>query len=487
MWHKIRLPFLLFTILMIGGTQTPAREAEQNRIGAENHPKMLAQFGGLIEDERIATYVREVGMALVQHTSQADEDWHFYVLDSPTVNAWALPGGYIYVTRGLLALANDEAELAAVLSHEIAHVTAEHLVDREAAGGDALKEGLLSALIGGLLSDGDDRLGDAVRAGVVATISYLGEFSQEQELEADRLGIAVLGSAGYDPLAQASFLESLSAQHALDSQIAGREYNPNVVEFFSTHPADNDRIFKAHEIAAASQFVAPLENRRDAYLSIIDGMIYGDSPGQGFVRQNGFFHPKMRFAFPVPEDFVITNSAQAVRARGPEGSTMILTGGRAPSGDLQTYLTRGWIPEAFPKEADASIISRQDLTIDGLDAATVLLTYQGRDGQKTARLTVIRRDDFLFRISGTYREETAGIGEAIFDAMMGFQDLERWEAELLQPYRLRVYEVQEGDTISSLANMFPFWSFQEDRFRTLNGLEYLDSISPGDIVKLIVE
>ncbi len=483
-----RISVILFAAASFAGPAfADPRTDQQNAFGAEQHPLVLEKFGGEVADDVVTGYVTDLGQELAALTEQANDPWTFTVLDSPIVNAFALPGGYVYVTRGLLALANDEAELAAVLSHEIAHIVEDHLQDRNDAGGDALREGLLGALIGGLLSDGDDRLGDAIKSGIEATFGYLGEFTQGQEFEADKMGIELLARAGYDPQAQADFLESLAASHELESLLAGREYNPNAVAFFATHPADTERVERALREADLVGTNETRPRNQERYFDIIDGMIYGDSAEQGFVRRSGFFHPVMRFAYQVPEDFVITNSAQRVFARGPDGANMILTGGRAPAGSLSEYILRGWIPEVGRQTRIDPRPDVDEIEINGLEAATALTTIQTRQGEMLLRLTVIRRGDYLFRISGMSHPDAHDVTQGIFDAMQTFKSLEEWEADLLQPHRIEIRKVGWRDDVESLADEMPFAEYREERFRTLNGLEDDDELSRGDYVKVIVE
>lgn len=463
------------------------RTDRQEALGRENHPKVLAKFGGEVENPQITQFVDQLGRELVSFSDQPAEEWTFTVLDTPVVNAFAVPGGYIYVTRGLLALANDEAELAAVLAHEIGHVTADHLGDRDAAGGDALRNGLLGALVGGLLSGGEDRLGNAIKSGVMATIGFMGEFSQQQELEADKLGIEVLIDAGYDPFAAADFLESLAAQHELESLISGREYSPNSVEFFSSHPADANRVRDAVREAGRAGVTDHRSRDQSEYFDLIDGMVYGDSPAQGFVRGRAFFHPTMRFAYEVPEGFVITNAAASVRAKGPDGASMVLTGGRAPNGILTRYIERDWARKIAREQRAEPLQDLQELEINGLEAATAILPIMGRNGRINLRLTVIRRGDTLFRISGGSAVEDDETFAAIMAATQTFKSLEEWEVELLHPYRIEIHRVGWRDTVEKLARQMPFLTLNEERFRTLNGLEDGEEVERGDYVKMIVE
>mgnify|MGYP000684051416 CR=1 FL=1 len=311
-------------------TTVERRSVADQRLGDQEHPKILAQFGGEVADAGLRRYVRELGQQLAAQSEQPEGPWTFTVLDSPVVNAFALPGGYVYVTRGLVALANDEAELAGVIGHEIGHVTGAHTSERQERAGIA-QLGVLGATILGAVAGLDGQSLQAInQVGNTIGQGYVANFSRGQEFQADSLGIRYLARAGYDPLAQADFLSSLQAQSQLQSQIAGQQFDPNRVDFFSTHPATPQRVREA-VARARSEGVnvdASAPRNRDRFLAQINGMTYGDSAEQGFVRDGRFIHPKLRFAFTAPEGFRITNASNAVTAAGPGGAGLIFDGAR---------------------------------------------------------------------------------------------------------------------------------------------------------------
>lgn len=189
-----------------------ARSAAEQQAGDQNHPQILQQFGGEVQDPAIRAYVDEIGRKLVRQTEQPGAKWKFTVLDSPVVNAFALPGGYVYVTRGLIALANDEAELAGVIGHEIGHVTAAHSANRQERSTLA-QLGVLGAQVAGAVAGLSGPLLDMLgQASGAAGQAYVASYSRTQEFEADQLGVRYLAAAGYDPSAEADFLASLQAE-----------------------------------------------------------------------------------------------------------------------------------------------------------------------------------------------------------------------------------------------------------------------------------
>jgi len=464
---------------------TGAGYAQTPRSPAQHHEAVLAQFGGELADRPLQAYVDDVGAKLLRAADTRGAKIGFTLLDSPQINAFASPFGEIYLTRGILGLANDEAELAAVMAHEIAHLTESHLQDRQDAGKDALRSGLLGAVVGGIFGKGDDVLGNALKSGIEAALGYMGQFSQEQEYEADIVGVAILAGAGYDPRAQADFLQHLSDQNALDSRIAGKEYNPNQVSFFATHPATGDRIRRAER--AAEQARARGGNRfDDRYLDHIDGLIYGDVAAQGFVRGRDFLHPLLRIGFRVPEGFVIANTERAVEARNPDGATLTFSGDRLWSRGLSDYISRRWAPQIARGNRAGPIQDLHPLTINGLPAATGWMQLSGRR-DLALQLTAIEAHGRIYRFATAAPVGDTGARRALEQAAASFRTLEPWQAELLRPYRIRVVQVRRGDSAETLARRMGFEAYRLDRFLTLNGLPSGVRLQPGQRVKIVEE
>ena len=282
---------------------------DERQQGTELHPKVVKEFGGVYDDSRVTGYVSVLGGRLARATEQPGQTYTFTVLDSPVVNAFALPGGYVYITRGLMALADDEAELAGVLGHELGHVVARHAAQRYSR---SLIVGGVAGLLGAVT--GSETVG-----GIVAGIGSLGfvqPFSREQELEADRLGVRYIDRAGYDPGAMTSFLSKMRENSRLQAKIAGRD--PDQVDardIMSTHPRTADRVAQAMRLSGATAGQGTRDP--DGYLSRVDRMIYGDSPHHGYARGRRFIHPIQRYRFDVPDGFGLKSLPDAVIATSP--------------------------------------------------------------------------------------------------------------------------------------------------------------------------
>ena len=446
---------------------------EERLIGAQEHPKLVKAFGGLYDDPKLQSYVASLGRLLQQTSEQPEPPFTFVILDSPEVNAFALPGGYIHVTRGLVALANDEAELAGVIAHEIGHVTARHSAERYSHG---LVAGLGAALLGAVIDS--ETVADFAQ---LAAGAYVKGYSRSQELEADMLGVRYLSRSGFDATAMPSFLETMGAESELARQMAGSRGEGALTGLFASHPRTADRVRKA---AAAAQAEFGGDRARDVYLSQIDGMIYGDSPEEGFVRGRAFAHPVLRIAFTAPRGFRLRNGPGAVVGTHPTGALLRFDEARLldPAISTSRYLRGIWA-----SKVPLNRIER--LAIDGLDAVAASTPVRTSSGVRNVRLVAIRAaPNRVYRFFFvTPPRETQAFAAPFRQMMASFRRLSQRQAANLRPLRLRVFEVAAADTVESLAARMPFNDFRSERFRVLNGLRTGERLKPGQLVKIVTE
>lgn len=443
--------------------------AEERKVGAEEHPKVLTEFGGAYEDAAIQAYVTEIGASLVANSEQAGLPFRFTVLDSPMVNAFALPGGYVYVTRGLMALAESEAELAGVVGHEIGHVTARHGAQQQ---GRAVGIELIAGLLGVLSGNSGIAQASSTLGGL-----YLRSYSREQEFQADSLGLRYLTRAGYDPAAMASFLVKLRDKSKLDAEMLGNAADPDEFSLLSTHPRTIDRV---KEAATAAIGAGPRGGRveREAYLQRLDGMVYGDSPSQGFVRGQRFVHPALRFEFTVPPGYVLVNGANSVKARAPDGSVIIFDSSKPVSrASMRDYIQRGW-------GARLSLTDLTDIQVNGMPGATGVARMQTDNGPVDFRLLAIDGGTTVYRfIFATPSDTTARQTEALQRTTFSFRRIGEADAARERPLRIRLHTVRAGDTVAQLSRWMPEGAHAETRFRVLNGLGPNEEPAPGRLVK----
>jgi predicted Zn-dependent protease len=453
---------------------------EEVRVGGQEHPKLVEQFGGEYPDRELDAYVRKVGLSLAQTTEMPDLDYSFTVLDDEMINAFALPGGYVHVTRGLLALASNEAEMAGVLAHELGHVTARHSAERYSqsvvAGFGATLLGIAGA------AAGVPGVGDMAGYGAQA---YLQSYSRDQELEADMLGIRYMTSAGYDPDAMASFFGKMDAFTQLQATIAG---DPGAADRFSimaSHPRTGDRVAQAIRLAKVTPVAKPRVGSK-TYLSHIDGLVYGDSPAQGVRRGRDFYHPGLRITFRVPPGFVMFNSPRRVVAKGPRKAVIAFdmeseATARSVS-DMRNYVGTTWGGRLNLRRVEA-------LDVNGMPAATAATRINTDDGAMDLRLVAIReRPERIYRmIFLTPPSLTGQLSTELQRTTYSFKRLTAAEARAIKPLRVDVITVRKGDSAEALAARMPFDSFRLERFLTLNGLRRGQTPPPGEKVKVIVE
>ncbi|MCF6196666.1 MAG: M48 family metalloprotease [Emcibacter sp.] len=450
--------------------------AKESAVGKEQHPLVIKQNGGVLDDPKIAGYVAVVGGRLAAVSELPKTPFTFTVLNTPLVNAFALPGGYVYVTRGLLALANNESELAAVLAHEITHVIEAHVEARQQAQSDALVDGALSALVTGLFGGGENRVGDALRSGVETAFGQIGAYSKAQEFAADAGGIALLKAAGYRPAAQADFLASMAANAALKAGMAGRVYDEATAPMFANHPAPAERQLRA--LALAGDAVGRLGAAE--YLAAIDGMIYGQNRRGGFVRGQVFVHPALGFRFEAAAGLRIQNAAQQINIFGPNRSTLIMSGGQGTA-DLRAAL-QAWAAQVPRRDRQNRTISNiRRLEINGMAAATGTLSLRTRGQRSTLRMTVIRFKGGLIRFAGTVRRGDEAAADLQWQTVLSFSPLGAENAaEYAQTY-ISLHTVKAGETIADLTMR----GFTEAEFRVLNGMAPEDTLAVGQLVKLV--
>ena len=461
-----------------GKSFTAFMSPEQERqIGAQEHPRLVKEMGGAYPDPALQAYVTEIGLKLLSVSETPNVPYTFTIIDSDDVNAFALPGGYVHVTRGLLALANSEAELAGVLAHEIGHVVARHSAQRYSR---SITVGLGAAVLGAVASAAGlpAGVGDLTALGAQA---YLQSYSREQELEADMLGVRYLTDAGYEPRAMATFLEVLNDYSRLQATLAGRpEAAAGGGTIMASHPRTADRVARATQHALQTP-VAEARVGRDAYLAKIDGLIYGDSPAQGLRLGRDFYHQGLRFAFRVPPGFAMINRPNQVVARGPQGALIAFDMARPPNmRDPVSYVGRDW-------GGGLGLTHVERIAVNGMDGATGAARVRTRGGVADVRLVAIQADPaqvyrFIFI---TPPQLTGQLAAELQQTIGSFRRLSEAEAAAVKPLRIRVVTVKPGGTAQSLAARMPFAEHQLEHFLVLNQIGPSALLKPGQKVKTV--
>ena len=480
-FSRILLPFcLLVPVLFIQGCViNDALQAEnssnltsswlrpddpQEKIGSREHPIVLAKYGGEYRDPKVEKLLAVIVGRLVSVSEDKGRIYKITMLNTPKVNAFALPGGYLYVTRGLLALANDTAELAAVLAHEMAHVSANHAILRgKKQSTTNIGEKVVSEVLGDSI---------AGRVALAANQLRLADFSRDQELQADAIGIRMLGNAGFDGHGAARFLETMQAFQSLSLKKSNQFSDKS---FISSHPTTPQRIALARKHARFFGAPGIGEADRQRYFMGVDGMLFGDSSNEGFVRGNQFSHTGLGIAFNAPALSKIENQSTSVVVNGPgvlatRFDAVVISARQS----LTSYFKSGWV-----KGLDESSIVEAPL--NGLPSAVA--RAKGGDWDFVIRIIQIDRQVYRFITAGpAANAEVEDVSSLIAGS---FRRLSESEKALLEPLRIKVVFVGTRDTLGSLAARMKGTKQGLKLFQILNGLAPGEIPQSGTSVKIV--
>jgi len=444
-------------------------ETKDVALGKREHPRIVAAFGGTYADPGLQRYLNATVDKLRRASDRTDLSYTVTVLNSPSINAFSLPGGYIYVTRGLLALANDSSEVANVLAHEMAHIIARHAIEREEQAKSAT---IMSQVVNDVIRDPE-----AGQAALALTKGRLAQFSRQQELDADVIGIRMAAKAGYDPEGAVAFLRALERQTDLHSKVLNQVYDAGRVDIFASHPATPQRILAAEREAAQVGRNADMERDQASYFDVIDGMAYGDDPREGFVQGRTFVHPALGITFTLPEGYGLENTSRAVVGFSEAGDIIRFDAVSVPgSVSLSDYL-------AADAVRGGQVTDIRPMTVNGLAAATATVGGEGW----TFKVAAIRGDNNrVYRFILASRDLDHTRESELLAAAESFRRIPPEEARAIRPQRLDIVTVRPGDTVASVAAKMAFDDHQEARFRVLNGLSPADRLRPGQLVKVVI-
>ncbi len=450
---------------------SPAPKAAGSLPTAPPNPerkRLLQAFGGEYHAPPIENYLNGVLLKLAPASNVSAQPYRVTLLNSPVVNAFALPSGDIFVTRGLLALADDTSEIAAVMAHEIAHVTARHAAQRA----EFEKTAALFTRVNAQVLE-HAQADDEAQARSKLSIA---SFSRQQEFEADRIGIKDLASAGYDPYGAARFLTALGEWSALRASISGAG-SANQPDMMATHPSTPERVAQAE--AEARQIEPPGVGATGggSYLATIDGLAFGDDPSQGIVRGTEFVHPKLGFAFEAPEGFTLENRSTALIGVGEAGGEALRLDSvaTADSTPVTSAIASGWIDGLKTTQVEA-------MQIDGLEAATGV----AHGDQWSFRLGAVRLKGRLYRLIFAAHTLSPAVDERFRASLQSFRLVNSRDSALAAAQTIRIVTAESGDTPDTMAARMAFLPQALDQFLILNGLERGASLAPGQRYKIVV-
>ncbi|GEO06721.1 peptidase M48 [Adhaeribacter aerolatus] len=451
-------------------------EGQELAMGKESDPQIVASLG-LYNDPKLQSFITEKGKAMAAVSHRPDLPYEFKIVDSPVINAFAVPGGYVYFTRGIMAHFNNEAEFAGVLGHEIGHITARHSAQQQSKSMLA-QVGLIAGMV---VSPQFGQFAEAAQQGL--GMLFL-KFGRDDERESDRLGVEYSTKIGYDAQEMAGFFHTLERE----GEKSGAAEIPN---FMSTHPSPGERYETVSKLAAQAKQklnATNLKVNRDSYLRMIDGIIYGEDPKQGFVENNVFYHPVMKFQFPVPAGWALQNSPQQVQMAPKDGrALMILT------------LAQGTSLEAAAQQVvqgnQITVLESKQVSVNGLPAFAMVAEQrpQQQQQQQQQQTQVIRALIYLIQYGGniynlmgiTTANDFNSFANVFSGPMQNFRQLTDPDKLNRQPARIRIKPVTQSGTLQQALTSYQSRSADMQDLSILNGMELNDRVEKGMLIKTI--
>lgn len=440
-------------------------EQDELKLGNQTDRQVRSQYG-VYDDEALKAYLDGMCRSLGRLSHRPNLDYRLDVLDASAVNAFAVPGGYVYFTRGILGTLNNEAELAGVMAHEIGHIAARHSAQQYSRAQLAQIGVAVGGLFFGDLASGLAQMG--------VGMLFL-SFSRENEREADALGVEYSSKAGYDAAELARFFETLERMNPASDR-------SGLPGWFSTHPSPADREAAVRSMAKEWQQKLGLKQAkvgREAYLKRIDGLVYGEDPRQGYVEEGVFYHPGLTFQFPVPRSWQLANTPSRVQMVSEAKDAAILFSmgtGKTPKEAASGFIAKG----------GAEPIASEPVTVNGLLAHRVVSNLRTQQGIMRVTSYFISKDKHLYVFHGLCAPSLHSRYSEIFDGTMKrFKTLSDPTRINVQPDRIRVRTVKSGGTLESALRSMGVPKDQLAQASLLNGMDPGDSVKPGTLLKVI--
>ena len=444
-------------------------EQQEIQMGQEADPQIVASFG-LYPNQTMQNFINVKGQEMARISHRPGLKYEFKVLDSPVVNAFAVPGGYVYFTRGILASFNNEAEFAGVLGHEIGHITARHTA-RAQSKQILFQIGFIAGLV---ISPEFAQFADV---GQQALGLLFLKFSRDHESESDKLGVDYSTKISYDAHKMADFFQTLK-------RMGGDDAN-SIPTFLSTHPDPADRYAKVHEHATAAQAQldkSKLKVNRDSYLRMIDGIVYGEDPRQGFVENDVFYHPDLKFQYPIPKNWVTQNSQADVRMAPKDGKAlMILTLAQGSSLDAAA--------QATVQDNQLTVVESKKTNVNGFPALIMVADQVNpQDPKQVIRIMTyfIQDGQTIYKFHGlSMLNDYQGYVSTFRNTMSGFKRLTDQNKLNRQPEHLRVASVPKTGTVQAAFQALQVPSTRMEEFAILNSMKLNDQVQAGSLIKVL--
>lgn len=445
-------------------------EEQEIAIGKQNDPSIVAMYG-LYESERLQKFINEKGQQMAKISHRSHLPFEFKILDSPVVNAFALPGGYVYFTRGILAHFNNEAEFAGVLGHEIGHVTARHGASQQSKATVAQ-----ILLIGGLVASPVFR--EFAQEGQQAMQLLFLKYGRDDESQSDELGVAYSTAIGYDAHNMANFFKLLDQMR----KDGGGEALPT---FLSTHPDPYNRYETVNALsdqAQANMDKSALQTGRTSYLQMLDGLIYGNDPRQGYVEKGMFYHPELKFQFPIPEDWQTVNTPSQVQMAPKDGNALMLL-------TLAQAETLEAASAAVLENYKLTLVEKKSITLNGMNALAMVADQVNEQTQEKIRVLtyLISYNGFIYNFFGVSKFESFDAMIPFFNkTMRNFKKLTDQAKINKKPERLSIKTAPRNATLQSLLKSSRVADDRMNELALINGMSLETQVSKGDLYKVLV-
>ena len=438
-------------------------------LGKQTDPEIIKSYGHY-DDAPLNAYVSGIGMRIGALSHQPNLEYSFKVLDSPVVNAFAVPGGFVYLTRGILAYFNDEAELAGVIGHEIGHIAARHSAQQYSR----IQAAQLGLGLGAVLSKTFRKYAGLAEAGMgLLFLSY----SRDNERQADDLGVLYSSKAGYDAREMANMFVTLE-------RLNPGEGKDGLPAWFSTHPNPPDRIAAIQKAAQDWQSQNPqarVAANRDAYLQKLDGLVFGDDPRHGYVEGQMFYHPELKFQFPFPSGWTVNNTASQVQIFNAKKDAVILL-------SMAAEKTPAEAAQAFVTGTKATVVTSQATQVNGLPAQRLVVDVATEQGAIRAMAYFIQKANLVYTFLGYTTQAQFDAHSAAFNQTLGqFKALTDAAKINVQPSRLAVRKVSRQTSLRQVLQGFSVAQDKLEPHAILNGMKLDDTVPAGTLVKIVVK
>jgi predicted Zn-dependent protease len=477
------------TINPVSGKEERSVMSEQQEVqlGAKEHQEILKEYG-VLKNQRVQTYVNDIGQRLAKLSHRSELKWTFTVLDSPEINAFALPGGYVYITRGIMAYLGSEADLAGVIGHEIGHVTARHGAQRATRQQNAQLGATLGSLLGMVLdAKGGGGIGQQIgEASQAAAAGYVAKYGREQELQADGLGAEYLSRVNYDPRNMIDVIRVLKDQERFAQDVAraeGRSVSQGGNSWLASHPSNDERLNSINRVAA--QYLTNknyADEGRMRYLQIIDGMPFGENPEQGLTRGRNFYHSSLNFAMTAPSGWRIVNEADQLNFVAPAGDAALIVQLAPPNA--------GRNHEEVIRNVVKPVSGRADrYALNGLQATHFVGAVQAQGGQRAVELTVATGaagQNFLMVYAAKDAVTLQRNRALLRETEASFRGMTAQDISAARPWVLRTANLPR-DGFAGLARSAPMATLPEQQLKLMNGVYSSGAVQPGALVKMVVQ